>query len=361
MAVATSLLETLPEAEARELQAYGRKKRTPFSLQDLYEFGEDPRPDTMLRAEQFLHYELPIRVAIMADRLRNMPGGLSDMPSIRRVHGWYVQSFFDLRRFPTPANDDDGRRFTGLIESIKVRHQRVVETVAQGIVELKQATGKSELHVDVQGFLDRFYSMRIGVRLLIGQHAALRNRREGWVGIICAATSPAEVARDAASHAATICRQFYSEAPDVRVAGNTRLTFKYIPSHLYHMLFELLKNSMRAVVETHRGSKALPHIDVVIAGGNEDVSIKVSDEGGGIPRSGMSRIWTYLYSTAELPPHSPYTEDVDAMAGYGYGLPLSRLYARYFGGDLQVMSMEGYGTDAYLHLNRLATQREVIA
>jgi len=31
------------------------------------------------------------------------------------------------------------------------------------------------------------------------------------------------------------------------------------------------------------------------------------------------------------------------MAGNGYGLPICRLYARYFGGDLQVISMEGYG------------------
>ena len=90
------------------------------------------------------------------------------------------------------------------------------------------------------------------------------------------------------------------------------------------------------------------------------MTIKVSDEGGGIPRSGLPKIWTYLYSTARSP-----LKDMDAdsagpvvLAGYGYGLPLSRLYARYFGGDLQVLSMENYGTDAYLHLNRLGDMAE---
>lgn len=358
MAVTAPLLETLPAAEAEELQRFSRGKMHPYSVQDLYNFGLDPAPDMMIRAERFLHQELPVRIAVMAARLRNMPGGLSEMPSIRKVHGWYVQSFFDLRRFPVPQTEEDGRRFTALIESIKQRHQRVVETVAQGIVELKEATGQDELDLDVQSFLDKFYSIRIGVRILIGQHAALRNRREGWVGIIRAETSPAKVARDAVAHAETICRQFYSDAPKVELLGNTKVTFKYIPSHLYHILLELLKNSMRAVVENHPGAKKLPPIRVIIAGGKEDISIKVSDEGGGIPRSGLNRMWSYLYSTGQLPPPSPYSDDRDAMAGYGYGLPISRLYARYFRGDLQLISMEGYGTDAYLHLNRLGDQRE---
>jgi pyruvate dehydrogenase kinase 2/3/4 len=97
--------------------------------------------------------------------------------------------------------------------------------------------------------------------------------------------------------------------------------------------------------------------------GGEEVTIKIRDEGGGIRRSGLQRIWTYLYTTADSPLLDMDGDSASAggpvvLAGYGYGLPLSRLYARYFGGDLQVISMDGYGTDAYLHLNRLGNVQE---
>ena len=42
------------------------------------------------------------------------------------------------------------------------------------------------------------------------------------------------------------------------------------------------------------------------------------------------------------------------MHGLGYGLPLSRLYARYFKGDVQIASVDGYGTDVYVYLQSLS-------
>jgi pyruvate dehydrogenase kinase 2/3/4 len=46
------------------------------------------------------------------------------------------------------------------------------------------------------------------------------------------------------------------------------------------------------------------------------------------------------------------------MAGFGYGLPIARLYAQYFGGNLKLISMEGYGTDVFLSLSRLSSTSE---
>jgi pyruvate dehydrogenase kinase 2/3/4 len=50
-----------------------------------------------------------------------------------------------------------------------------------------------------------------------------------------------------------------------------------------------------------------------VAEGGEDVTVKVSDEGGGIPRSGLARIWTYLYSTAKD------TVNVEQLQVWGVG------------------------------------------
>jgi pyruvate dehydrogenase kinase 2/3/4 len=73
----------------------------------------------------------------------------------------------------------------------------------------------------------------------------------------------------------------------------------------------------------------IPPIKVIVVEGKEDITIKISDEGGGIPRSAISLIWTYMYTTMEVNDQlesASQSSDFHApMAGFGYGLPLSRL------------------------------------
>ena len=50
-------------------------------------------PGTLFRASQFLSEELPIRLAHRVQELGDLPDGLNEMPSIRKVQDWYAQSF----------------------------------------------------------------------------------------------------------------------------------------------------------------------------------------------------------------------------------------------------------------------------
>ncbi|KAH9766548.1 pyruvate dehydrogenase kinase [Citrus sinensis] len=341
---AKKLSETFSKTLIEEVGRWGCMKQTGVSLRYMMEFGSKPTDKNLLISAQFLHKELPIRIARRAIELETLPYGLSEKPAVLKVRDWYLDSFRDLRSFPDIRSTSDERDFTQMIKAIKVRHNNVVPMMALGLQQLKKEMDPKIVYEDldeIHQFLDRFYMSRIGIR----QHVELHNPNPPphCIGYIDTKMSPVQVARNASEHARCVCLR------------------DYVPSHLHLMVFELVKNSLRAVEERYMDSdKVAPPIRIIVADGLEDVTIKVSDEGGGIPRSGLPKIFTYLYSTARNPldENTDLAADMGTMAGYGYGLPISRLYARYFGGDLQIISMEGYGTDAYLHLSRLGDSQE---
>jgi [3-methyl-2-oxobutanoate dehydrogenase (acetyl-transferring)] kinase len=51
-----------------------------------------------------------------------------------------------------------------------------------------------------------------------------------------------------------VCSETYGLAPEVVVSGDRFARLPYLTAHLDYMIYELLKNSMRAVVERHRKS-----------------------------------------------------------------------------------------------------------
>lgn len=87
---------------------------------------------------------------------------------------------------------------------------------------------------------------------------------------------------DAFDNARFLCDQYYLMSPELIIEQHNGqnpevpISIIYVPSHLYHMLFELFKNSLRAVVETHGDSGSLPPIKIILTKGEEDVSIKIS-------------------------------------------------------------------------------------
>lgn len=74
--------------------------------------------------------------------------------------------------FDLPEFDPNFNRFTDALIKIRNRHQDVVMTMAQGVMELKEAHAiNANVEANIQYFLDRFYMNRISIRMLINQHS----------------------------------------------------------------------------------------------------------------------------------------------------------------------------------------------
>merc|ERR1711879_193176 len=87
---------------------------------------------------------------------------------------------------------------------------------------------------------------------------------------------------------------------------------------------------------------------------------KISDRGGGMPRRVLNRVWRYGYSGfasshAGGPSNLMGEASSDPqreLSGFGVGLPLSRLYMRYLGGDIQISQVLGHGTEVSIIINQ---------
>ena len=69
-------------------------------MKEMYQFGASSNKSkrTLLLAAQFLHEELPVRLARRARELKRLPFGLGEMVSIKGVRKLYERSFFRIRR-----------------------------------------------------------------------------------------------------------------------------------------------------------------------------------------------------------------------------------------------------------------------
>eukprot|EP01064_Diplonema_japonicum_P012214 TRINITY_DN19682_c0_g1_i1.p1 TRINITY_DN19682_c0_g1~~TRINITY_DN19682_c0_g1_i1.p1 ORF type:complete len:513 (+),score=133.66 TRINITY_DN19682_c0_g1_i1:61-1599(+) len=388
-------LETVDQLHTRHeyIDFVASKEITPLNLGDLVEYCKHEDYKTHL----FLHRELPIRTAVAIHQLGHMPHGFTTMKSTRLVKQWLIDEFTMLTEAEKPDTPEREEAFTKLLRKIHKKYQESIITLGKGLWELKRDMLQNKVKIkdkkqewsrineliiqeypQLQEELDRYYAGRISAGFLIRQHIAIaamkkrppRKGAEDYIGLVCRKTDLHKVCRGAIQEAKEICEEQYGNSPEIKLTRTSKqgegVQIPHIPAHLHYILFELLKNSLRATIEKHCTAPKYdcshaPRIEVTVCDTDrlEDLSVKVSDKGGGIPIDNMDKVMSYMYTTAEVSQFDVMLDDDETaqqhttpLAGFGYGLPISRLYAQHFDGDLRLLSVEGHGTDAYLHLGR---------
>ncbi|KAJ2611647.1 hypothetical protein H4S08_003058 [Coemansia sp. RSA 1365] len=156
----------------------------------------------------------------------------------------------------------------------------------------------------------------------------------------------------------------FGDSPSFIIDGQTDIVFRYIPSHLDYMLTELLKNAFHASLRAAENTKSeIPPVVITVSKGDGKVAVRIRDKGGGIPSSIHNKVFDYSFTTfgrnsTDDPPEEAAgnTDGTTSVAnqsmvsGLGFGLPMTKIYAEYFGGTLHIISLEGYGCDVFLEL-----------
>ena len=127
----------IPLSESKILHKMEPSLTHPFtlspSLLSRLDFGSKPIERQLILSAQFLHNELPVRLAHRVAELEKAPYGLSAKPYVLKVRDWYVESFKELRSFPRVRDSADEEAFTSMLRKIYHRHRNVVPVMAMGV------------------------------------------------------------------------------------------------------------------------------------------------------------------------------------------------------------------------------------
>eukprot|EP00437_Effrenium_voratum_P015540 CAMPEP_0181442678 /NCGR_PEP_ID=MMETSP1110-20121109/24151_1 /TAXON_ID=174948 /ORGANISM="Symbiodinium sp., Strain CCMP421" /LENGTH=343 /DNA_ID=CAMNT_0023566609 /DNA_START=131 /DNA_END=1162 /DNA_ORIENTATION=+ len=322
-------------------------KPNPVSMHSwLHEFAQ---PGNLA---EFLVEEIPIR---FAERIRwiQQVQEWQEIPELTEAHLKHMASFSYMLK----ADPKDPVKFQGAVQKVLKRQDNMVPLMTRAMQKLRQLRGEEDFDDFSNKFLDNFLLNRLGCNLLLSHYLAVAHPHRKMIGIIDPQCDAVETCRAAGEDIVKACRDFLGRTPQMSVEGYSQEgvpgrapRFAYIPGILEFVVRELLKNSFRATLDLARSEAELQSrpIRVIVCADEDHVMIRISDKAQGIPIEVGTRVWSYMYTTTSGKP-SP-------LSGYGVGLPLSRLHARYLGGTLQLISLPGYGTDAYLSLPRVDTE-----
>ncbi|KAF7716433.1 PDK/BCKDK protein kinase family protein [Penicillium ucsense] len=396
-----------PWRPATALDEWAERQARPISLRQLTFFGRTLTEPRLISSANYVRTELPTRLAHRLRDIQQLPYVVVANPHLSLVYELYYKAFERFRVIPEIQSLDDNDRFCDILRDMLREHLVVIPNLAMGVLECRNLVSPNEM----DKFMNTLLRARISRRVIAEQHLALTETfnspwhfqdshdrtdlNADFVGEVFLKCKAKQVVERCGRVAQDLMRRTSSTAqlPEIIVQGHLDATFPYILSHLEYIVGELLRNSVQAVVEKYHASPhPPPPIEVLICETPQHVIMRISDQGGGIPQEILPYLWSFskgprtqtrLENLGRVPAMAATMQELkvperkvereswhegslDSLTSrppnlrLGMGLPMSRVYAEYWAGSLELHSLEGYGVDAFLQICKLGNKNEQV-
>ena len=274
-------------------------------------------PIDLVATASDLHNQLLTRLAHCLDQFQSIPFLPGANPTLLSLHERYLKSFETLAQFSSVQSKADEEKFFNLINVFVMQNNDVIGLLSTGCSEAQKYF---KAYDTMKDFLDSVLRIRLSMRLLAEHYVELHkqqqqkndsNKSDDWHGAICMKFLPAKAVEQCINDVSSICFETYTVVPHVVIENGIKDPLPYFPNIVEYILRELLKNSMRALVEYHKMSlgsvqnvkkyfdenREKPLCKVILASdpNDEHFTIAVKDCGGGINEND-DQIFKYMFT-----------------------------------------------------------------
>lgn len=398
------------------LMNYSTKKPHPVSLRQLAGYGKVLTKQKILASANFVRMELPIRLAMRIRDLQTLPFGVVNNFHLAQIYESYYHSFNAFRKIPNITDLNKNEEFCKVISTMLDQHVFNLSHLMMGALEVSilNSLPQNELDNFMSSMLRSRISRRVIVEQHLSlseiyKQLPYQEKPPDYIGEIFHHCHAKEQLEAVAELVKDSMEEFYPDRalmPDLRIEGDVDAAFPFMVPHLHYLFGEILRNSFEATIREHGSSGGkLPPINVAIVDSRKEVTFRISDQGGGLGHDKLKSIWSFgkspelarksltnfhkipglqMYSNLQVTPAgSSIVEtqlhglrqtsigDINQMSTtakkstleqlisrpysykLGLGLPMCKVYADYWNGDLAMNSLEGYGSDTCLTLSKL--------
>lgn len=289
-----------------------------------------------------LKKEIEIRMAHRVINLSTFPNYLREYKEIVDVKNLYVKSFTKIFNYPKIKNIEECYSFGELLGNIKDEHKYIPIEISKAVQEYKKISDESPETLNL--VLDKFYNSRIGIRTIIDYYNHVFSKEAGNNYLKCNINHVLQTAADDARYSSIKYYLDHNIIPNIKINIPGEINIQYRASNLYFICYELIKNGIRAMVE----DKKYRNIEIDVIDTEENIIILFRDFGPSVKHNEVNNLFDYSFTSVG----DDDLHKKEILAGFGHGLPLSRLYARFFGGDLVFIPYYGIKSEVILYLNK---------